>query len=274
MRGFTLRKRARKSKKKVKAALSSRAVHGGSAFAAFGRGYAEEHEYPWAMGVPRLDRVKEWKMDAHDELSPNELSAEELLSETAVALPDKEVVSVIDINADLDLGIDLTAPVDLAVAANANVAAPINAAAGANVLSLGSDATAVGDQGVMIDQAVMADATATADQTSDLTGGESADDGSTTGGTDSTIDTGTSALDGSLLNVNVDLNADADVTAPINGAVAANANVAAPINAGVAANIGSIDSSAVSVAEQDAIINQTIEGSATAEANQDSEITP
>ena len=80
------------------------------------------------------------------------------------------------------------------------------------------------------------------------------------------------ALDGNLLNVNVDLAADADVTAPINGAVAANANVAAPINAGVAANIGSMDSEAVALAQQDAIIYQNIEGDATAEADQQSDI--
>ncbi len=80
-------------------------------------------------------------------------------------------------------------------------------------------------------------------------------------------------LDGNLLNVNVDLAADADIAAPINGAVAANANVAAPINAGVAANIGTIDSDAIAVAQQDAIINQNIEGEANADAGQDSDIT-
>ena len=77
-----------------------------------------------------------------------------------------------------------------------------------------------------------------------------------------------SLADGNLLNVNVDLDADADLAAPINGAVAANANVAAPIDAAVAANIGSVDSDAVAVAQQDAIINQNIEGSAEATADQ------
>jgi hypothetical protein len=48
--------------------------------------------------------------------------------------------------------------------------------------------------------------------------------------------------------------------------------VAAPINASVAANVGSIDSSAVSYAEQDAIINQNIEGTADADAGQQSDI--
>ena len=54
----------------------------------------------------------------------------------------------------------------------------------------------------------------------------------------------TGALNGNLLNVDVNLDANAGITAPINGAVAANANVAAPIDAAVAANIGSIDSNA------------------------------
>ena len=66
------------------------------------------------------------------------LSAEELAAEEGVALPDKEVVSILDLNADLDLAIDAAAPIDLGVAANANVAAPIDASASANLLSEGS----------------------------------------------------------------------------------------------------------------------------------------
>jgi hypothetical protein len=54
--------------------------------------------------------------------------------------------------------------------------------------------------------------------------------------------------------------------------VAANANVAAPIDAAVAANIGSDSSEAVAVAQQDAIINQSIEGSAEASSDQQSDI--
>ncbi len=81
-----------------------------------------------------------------------------------------------------------------------------------------------------------------------------------------------SMADGNLLNVNVDLAADADISAPINGAVAANANVAAPINAAVSANVGSVDSNAVGIAQQDAIINQTITGEANATADQSSDI--
>ena len=79
-------------------------------------------------------------------------------------------------------------------------------------------------------------------------------------------------LDGNLLNVDVNLDADAGLTAPIAGAVAANANVAAPIDAAVAANIGSVDSDAVAISQQDAIITQDITGSAEATTAQESVI--
>ena len=94
------------------------------------------------------------------------LSPEELAAEGATALPDKEVVSILDLNADVDLAIDAAAPIDLAVAANANVAAPIDAAVGANILSDGSTAQALTDQGVIIDQGIDADAIATSEQDS------------------------------------------------------------------------------------------------------------
>ena len=246
------------------------------------------------------------------------LTDDELIAEQATALPDKEVASVLDLNADLDLGIDAAAPIDLAVAANANVAAPIDAAASANILSYGSDAQALADQGVMIDQGIVADANAESTQDSVIDQGNDTIDGGTEGsgatGTEGTATgtegTGTAtdggnllpdgtgtdglvpedglgealpdvgalpvdpaaALDGDLLNVNVDLAADADIAAPINGAVAANANVAAPIDAAVAANIGSIDSQAYAVADQDALITQHIEGEANASADQQSDL--
>jgi hypothetical protein len=209
------------------------------------------------------------------------LTAEELAAEGATALPDKEVVSLLDLNADLDLGLDAAAPIDLAVAANANVAAPIDAAVGANVLSSGSEAQALADQGVMIDQGITGEAVAeggqdsTIDQaeptptdagavpTEPVDPGAGADAGEvTTGG----------ALDGNLLNVDVDLAADLDLAAPIAGAVAANANVAAPIDAAVAANVGSIDSDATAVAQQDAIITQDIDADAQAVTDQGSQI--
>ncbi|MEY2469680.1 MAG: hypothetical protein QOF21_2378 [Actinomycetota bacterium] len=75
-----------------------------------------------------------------------------------------------------------------------------------------------------------------------------------------------------LLNLNVDLALDADVAAPIDAAVAANANVAAPIDAAVAANVASPDSTAVASADQDSIILQTLDGVATANADQDANV--
>lgn len=140
----------------------------------------------------------------------------------------------------------------------------------------------------MIEQGIVADANAasaqdsTIDQSDDTVGDGTVEDGAAGTGT---TEAGTAlpdvgalpvdpaaALDGDLLNVNVDLAADADIAAPINGAVAANANVAAPIDAAVAANIGSIDSQAYAVAEQDAIISQHIEGEANATADQQSDL--
>ncbi|KAE8765011.1 peptidoglycan-binding protein [Georgenia thermotolerans] len=221
-----------------------------------------------------------------EELTP--LSEGELAAEAGAALPDKEVISLLDLNADLDLGLDAAAPIDLAVAANANVAAPIDAAVGANVLSSGSEAQALADQGVIIDQGITGEAVAegvqdsTIDQAADGTGGDATDgsDGATddtgtttpsdTEATDPT-DTG-SVLDGDLLDVDVDLAADLDLAAPIGGAVAANANVAAPIDAAVAANVGSVDSDATAIAQQDAIITQDIDADAEATIDQSSQI--
>src|SRR5919112_600737 len=104
----------------------------------------------------------------NDDQQRTGLSAEELEAQGATALPDKEVVSILDLNADIDLAIDAAAPIDLAVAANANVAAPIDAAVGTNILSEGSTAQALSDQGVLIDQGISADATANAAQDSVL----------------------------------------------------------------------------------------------------------
>ena len=82
------------------------------------------------------------------------------------------------------------------------------------------------------------------------------------------LDTG-DLLKGDLLNVDVNVDLDADLAAPINGAVAANANVAAPIDAAVAANILSDDSEATALAQQDAVINQSITGAAEATVRSD-----
>lgn len=218
------------------------------------------------------------------------LTDEELMSEQATALPDKEVASVLDLNADLDLGINAAAPIDLAVAANANVAAPIDAAASANILSFGSDAQALSSQDAAIDQGITADANADSTQDSVIGQADGTADGGTTdtgtmdGTTDGTsgsvtVPSGTGgltdaagALNGNLLNVDVNLDADAAIAAPINGAVAANANVAAPIDAAVAANIGSIDSQAYAISDQSATISQHIDGEANATADQQSDL--
>ena len=209
---------------------------------------------------------------------PQGLSAEDLAAESATALPRKEVMSLLDLNADVDLALDLAAPIDLAVAANLNVAAPINAAASANLLSFGSDATAVADQGVLIDQTQSGDAIANAPQTSTIDqADDTVDDGTTAPAeepTDGSISTGDLTAGGNLLDVDVNIDADVDAAAPIAGAVAANANIAAPIDASVAANVASIDSNATAVAQQTAIINQDLDGvTAEATADQDSEIT-
>jgi hypothetical protein len=80
-------------------------------------------------------------------------------------------------------------------------------------------------------------------------------------------------LDGNLVNVDVKVALDADLAAPIAGAVALNANIAAPIDAAAAANVGSIDSSAIAVTNQQAIITQQLDDvSAVATADQTADV--
>jgi hypothetical protein len=211
---------------------------------------------------------------------PKPLSQDELAAEAGTALPDKEVISLLDLNVDLDLALDVAAPIDLAVAANANVAAPIDAAVGANILSSGSQAAALSSQDALIDQGITGSAIAHGGQDSTIDqGNDVIDDGA--GGTTTPVDPGTGTgvtadpnqlLDGDLLNVDVNANLDADLAAPIAGAVAANANVAAPIDAAVAANVASVGSSATSIADQDALITQQIDGTAEATTDQTSNI--
>lgn len=212
------------------------------------------------------------------------LTPEELAAESATVLPAKEVMSLLDLNVNLDLALDIASPIDLAVAANANVVAPIDAAVGANILSTGSDAGALAHQGVQIDQGLSGQAIATAPQVSAIDQGADTTPTDGTTPTDTTGDTGTTTTDpstvdtssllgGSLLNVNVDAKLDANLAAPIDGAVAANANVAAPVDAAVSANVGSIDSQVTGVADQTAIISQNMDGViANATADQQSDI--
>ncbi len=96
------------------------------------------------------------------------LTPEELAQEGVTALPDKEVISILDLAADVDLAIDGAAPIDLAVALNANVVAPIDAAVSANLLSDGSTSEALADQGVQVNQTIDADAMATGIQDSTI----------------------------------------------------------------------------------------------------------
>jgi hypothetical protein len=103
-------------------------------------------------------------------------------------------------------------------------------------------------------------------------------DGGTGGVTDvvnDVVDTGSGAvtdisaggiLDGDpLVNVDVRVHLDADLAAPIAGAVAVNANVVAPVDVAAAANVGSIGSEAIAVSDQQAIITQNLDD-VTAEA--------
>ena len=97
-----------------------------------------------------------------------ELSQDELEEQQAADLPDREAMSLLNVNADLNLALDLAAPVDAAVAANANVAAPIDAAVSANILSIGSESAALADQDSIVMQSLDGEATATAIQDADI----------------------------------------------------------------------------------------------------------
>jgi hypothetical protein len=92
----------------------------------------------------------------------SELTREEVQAQDASALPDKEAMSLLDVNADLDLALDIAAPIDAAVAANANAALPIDAAVSANVLSFDSEAAALADQDSVVSQSLDGEAPATA----------------------------------------------------------------------------------------------------------------
>jgi hypothetical protein len=205
------------------------------------------------------------------------LSSEDLEAEAGTALPNKEVISLLDLNIDLDAALDLAAPIDLAVAANANVAAPINAAVSANVLSIGSDSAAMATQSGTIDQGISGEAIANAPQDSTIDQGNDVIDDGTTAVPPLPTDGGTvtaptpspeALLDGDLLNIDANVGIDADIAAPVAGAVAANANVAAPIDAAVSANVASALSSSAALADQDVAINQHLDD-VTAEANAD-----
>jgi len=75
-----------------------------------------------------------------------------------------------------------------------------------------------------------------------------------------------------LLDLNANLDLALDLAAPIDAAVAANANAAIPLDASVGANVLSVGSVAASSAHQDTPITQSLNGIATANANQDATI--
>ncbi len=77
---------------------------------------------------------------------------------------------------------------------------------------------------------------------------------------------------GGLLDLDVNVDLDADAAAPVNAGIAANANIAAPIDAAVSANILSPDSESVAVAQQTSVINQELDGVAIADPDQNSDI--
>lgn len=84
--------------------------------------------------------------------------------------------------------------------------------------------------------------------------------------------TGALPQTGGLLDLDVNVDLTADAAAPISAAVAANANVAAPIDAAVSANVASPDATSVAAATQDSTIVQQLEGTATADVDQASDI--
>ena len=112
-----------------------------------------------------------------------QVSMDEIEAEGATALPNKEVMSLLDVNANVDLGLNLAAPVDLAAAANLNVAAPIEAAASANLLSDDAQAVAISQQHGTLDQGISGSAEATAPQNAELIQDANSDDGGATAGT-------------------------------------------------------------------------------------------
>jgi hypothetical protein len=100
------------------------------------------------------------------------LSDADLREEAVSELPEREAMSLLNLNLDLNLGVDGAAPINAAAAANLNVAAPIDAAVSANIGSVDSTSIAIADQDSIIIQELDGTAEATADQTSAIEQGE------------------------------------------------------------------------------------------------------
>jgi hypothetical protein len=77
---------------------------------------------------------------------------------------------------------------------------------------------------------------------------------------------------GSLLDLDVNVDAALDLAAPVNAAVAANANAALPIDAAVSANALSPGATSIASAEQTSVIGQSLDGTAIADSDQTSNI--
>ena len=173
--------------------------------------------------------------------------------------------SLLDLDVNVDGDLDAAAPINAGVAANANAALPVDAAVSANTLSPGAQSLASADQASGISQNIEADAIANATQDSSIEQGEAVPDPVPP------ADTPT-AGNGSLLDLDANIDLGLDLAAPIDAAVAANANIAAPIDAAVSANTLSPDATSIASASQESVIVQNIEGSAEANADQDSSI--
>jgi hypothetical protein len=101
-----------------------------------------------------------------------QLSSEELQNEQAAEMPNREAMTLLDLDANLDLALDLAAPIDAAIAANANVAVPLDASVAANVIGIGSTAASSADQDSIIAQTLNGTATATATQDATIDQGD------------------------------------------------------------------------------------------------------
>src|SRR4051794_13409672 len=183
-------------------------------------------EAPEASGRGRTPARRAGRQEG-DPMSINEfapLTPEELATEGVTALPDKEVVSILDLAADIDLAIDGAAPIDLAIALNANVVAPITGAVSANILGNGSTSQALTEQGVSVEQHVNADAIATGLQDSTIDQSDTVTGGADPPPTDATPADGTAAAHPALMAATDAAGATADAAdaaanAPVDGSV-------------------------------------------------------
>ena len=173
--------------------------------------------------------------------------------------------SLLDLDVNVDGDLDAAAPINAGVAANANAALPIDAAVSANTLSPDGQSLASATQASGISQNIEADAIANATQDSSIEQGEQVEEPPTPG---PTVPTGPA----SLLDLDANIDLGLDLAAPIDAAVAANANIAAPIDAAVSANTLSPGATSIASASQESVIVQNIEGSAEANADQNSSI--